>query len=348
MSDIHKKNRPDFLIDQENPYYKKLSKEKLTDDIRNIIEHEYGSYLGKVFTREELINKFNRVIDNWEAEHTQSLTLLFEYEAQKLLLDDLNRKLTETAVIHSKDLAMAETIQRNLIHKYLPEINDFQYAHIYEPYASVSGDFYDFYVDDKNNLSGLLVADVSGHGIASGLLTILAKPIFFRVFNSHRHRPLKEVIGVINERLIREMKGADNYLTGALLRFNGSGVDYINAAHPDIILKTGTRAAIVKPAESQIQGTFLGLASLNFPYESHRFEMSAGDHLIVYTDCLTESRNPAGEEFGIERLLETVRALPQDSHPRDSLDHILRAFKDFVGKERLRDDLTLIILKKTM
>ena len=95
--------------------------------------------------------------------------------------------------------------------------------------AGVSGDLYDFYLED-NVLTGVSILDVSGHGIASGLITMLARTIFYRNFAAGKEEDLSEILEKSNRHLIKEIGNVDYYLTGILLRFKQDSVEYVNAA----------------------------------------------------------------------------------------------------------------------
>jgi sigma-B regulation protein RsbU (phosphoserine phosphatase) len=99
---------------------------------------------------------------------------------------------------------------------------------------------FDFFLNDDNRLEGMTLMDVSGHGITSALITMMARTVISRRFNDMRALPLNEVMEGINTVLNREMRGVYLYLTGILLRFHESRVEYVNAAHPDLLLSGET------------------------------------------------------------------------------------------------------------
>ena len=76
-----------------------------------------------------------------------------------------------------------------------------------------------------------------------------------------------------------------------------------------------------------------------------KFSVSRGDILLLYTDCLIESVNAAGEGFGMERLMAALDETPSSS-ARELLDHVLRSFLSFIDVKRIRDDLTVIVARK--
>lgn len=104
--------------------------------------------------------------------------------------------------------------------------------------TGISGDFYDFYSHD-DELTGVGLFDVSGHGIASGLVTMIAKSVIFRKFSEGRDLPLHQVLAETNRELQSEIGDVDNYITGVILRFMENTIEYANAAHSDIMVRRG-------------------------------------------------------------------------------------------------------------
>ena len=80
-------------------------------------------------------------------------------------------------------------------------------------------------------------------------------------------------------------------------------------------------------------------------YDSRTLELSHGDVVILYSDGITESRNAAGEEFGVDQLEKVLRRLLEDD-PHTIHDGILRAFHGFLAGEKPSDDLTLMVIKR--
>ena len=160
--------------------------------------------------------------------------------------------------LRNTDLKMAAKVQRGLLPQ-LPAAGRFDVAVHYEAFSYVSGDFYDFYTDADGALTGLVLFDVSGHGVSSGLITTLIRPILFRSFTPDAAVPLSDIIAKANRGIIREKGEVDNYLTCIMLRFSGSEIHYVNAGHPDIIRK-GMNADVspVRPDGNAVQGAFMG------------------------------------------------------------------------------------------
>lgn len=269
-----------------------------------------------------------------------------ELEVTNESLMRTNSDLAEAQRIARLDMDMAAHVQHTLLPAVPPLPAGWDIALAFRPMARVSGDIYDFYTSG-DGLEGVAMFDVSGHGIASGLITMIARSVFHRNFTRGRILPLARVIQNANRDLIAEIGKVDNYLTGILLRFAGDTVHYVNAAHSDLLRKTGNGGAeIVNFADRDVKGHFLGAQGVEEPYEEMRFSISPGDMLFLYTDCLYEEKSRSGEQFGMDRLVAALADAPSGS-AQEALDFVLHRFHDFVGSEELRDDLTVIVLRKT-
>ena len=341
-----------FISDSNNDYLKKLitiERAGITvDHLYNILEIEHGLHLSEVIFKEWAIARLKEIIDEWEVEHGNSLALIFENESQRLMLEELNKKLVKARINLEKDINMAANVQRSFLHNSPPFTKNFDIAFHFQPFLSVSGDYYDFYINDNNELNGLLLVDVSGHGIASSLLTVFTKPIFYKVFRDNLDIPVHHVLSKINCQLIEEINETENYLTAVMLRFNGNMVEYVNAAHPDIMhVKASSGECVrVRPEGRAIQGHVLGVGSIKYAYEPYEFKMEKGDVLVIYSDCLIESINSDGAAFGEPRVVETLKKASEMKTAKGILSRLTSNFFKFTGSNPLDDDFTIIVIKK--
>ncbi|MCU0848400.1 MAG: SpoIIE family protein phosphatase [Spirochaetes bacterium] len=268
-----------------------------------------------------------------------------ELEKANTRLSDANKLLETAHRVAEMDMRIASNVQASLFPKTPPASDAWDVAFEFRPMSGVSGDLYDFYMKD-GLLGGVSLFDVSGHGIASGLITMIARSVSHRCFTRMEDRPLKEVMGKINRSLIGEIGNLDNYLTGVLLRLSGGEIEYVNAGHPDMLRRTaggGVQRAGGNAGENK--GYFLGFGEMDRPYGSFEFKMEKGDSLLLYTDCLTESVNAAGREYGESGVISSFERAG-DGTAREALDRILRDFHGFTEGRPPGDDLTVIIIKK--
>jgi serine phosphatase RsbU (regulator of sigma subunit) len=259
---------------------------------------------------------------------------------------EYRESLERAKVIFDRDMRMAVNVQKNYLPRKAPESDEWEIAFEFRPMAGVSGDFYDFY-EKAGKIAGVSLFDVSGHGIASGLVTMIAKSVVFRGFTSMAAQPLKRVMESINLDLINEINSMDNYLTGVLLRFSGSHIEYVNAAHPPLLHRHATGAVEQVGISSGYQsGRFLGISSLSGEYEQYSFDVSRDDMLLLYSDCLVESINPKKERFGIGKVSDFLSAVNPTYSCRKIIQGLIEEFNSYLDTEELPDDLTVILIKR--
>jgi len=214
--------------------------------------------------------------------------------------------------------------------------------------SGVSGDFYDYYLTN-GRLEGAGLFDVSGHGISSGLLTLLARSIIGKHFVNHQDEKLGTMMDTINKSLINEIGQTGYYLTGILLRFRDTLIEYANCGHPHLLYRsgrTGNVGQVTPPDGESIVGPFLGIDLLDKNYRSLSFRFNPGDCLIAYTDCLLETTSPDGAHYDEARIMKSLREAP-DGGSGDILDHVMKDFYDHAQKASdFSDDITAIVIRK--
>jgi sigma-B regulation protein RsbU (phosphoserine phosphatase) len=269
-----------------------------------------------------------------------------ELENLNYNLSEINNKLKKEQVLSRIEMDLAREIQGVIFPGKKPVTSDWDVAFITRPYGAVSGDFYDFYCRD-NTLKGISLFDVSGHGVAPALITILAKPIIYSHFNRCEKQRLGTVIESANEELLDELEAVNIYITGLLLRMDGFMVEYVNAGHPDLLhfQSSSNKVRVIKDSTNLFKGRPLGISLTKKRYSSLKFNVKSGDFLIFYSDGLTESRNYTGEQFGINRLSDIILSY-SGSSSAGILEHIMGSYIDFTGEIKAADDITIIVAGK--
>ncbi|OHD67646.1 MAG: hypothetical protein A2W19_11270 [Spirochaetes bacterium RBG_16_49_21] len=289
--------------------------------------------------------------DEIEAAMDELEATMEELEATNERLTASNQELEEAQVIHKKDMSMAANLQLSLLPNRSPQSPIYDIALAFRPKSGVSGDFYDFYVDN-DLLIGAGLFDVSGHGIAPGLLTLLAKSIISATFVGLKDQKLGTVMDTINKKLLTEIRDIDYYLTGVLLRFKDDWIEYINCAHPDIICKKidiGRSGKVLHKSGKRISGPFLGIEP-QAGNECHQFQeivfkLKQEDSLLLFTDSLAESQGAGGEEYGEARIVKSLHNA-KGGTARELLDIVSSDFFNFLGERQPHDDTTLILIRR--
>ena len=225
-----------------------------------------------------------------------------------------------------------------------PEIEGYEFACTYDPAADISGDFYDF-VRLGDDRVGLLVGDVSGHGIEAAIVMGMAKKAL-SIFARLSSGPV-EALSRGNDDLCGDLD-SDSFLTAAYAILDGPGGRMVmaRAGHPMPVLFNRKR----KPRHQEIRskGMMVGMsrgATFGNSLEEVTVELLPGDLIFFYTDGLTESRSPSGAQFGIDRALAILEASPR-AKLKTLLENVKSAAADFRGGREAEDDVTMMAVRR--
>ena len=244
-----------------------------------------------------------------------------------------------------KEIELAAFVQESFSKRKLPELKSYDIAYYSKAMAGVSGDIYDFYTDDEI-LEGAGIFDVSGHGIASGLVTMLVRNIFQQEFHLNEDKALYEVMEIIDKRVRIEKRNIENYLTGILLRMNGNSIEMVNAGHPcPIFYNNKTGECSYFDEKRKFSSTVIGLSSIEPFFQETSFEMKSGDEIILFTDGIKEAMNALHDEYGSSRFLESVKNAVQKDF-ENQIPSVLADIGHFTEKAEQSDDITIVIIRK--
>ena len=255
-----------------------------------------------------------------------------------LVLRGIRKQLALQLLTIQKELETAREIQLSILPEEIPKIGGVDIAARYIPMTSVAGDFYDFIVVDEKHL-GILVADVSGHGMPAALIASMLK-IALAAQESHAADPAQLLLG-LNQALCGKFQR--HYVTAAYLFLDmlKGTLRYAGAGHPPLLL--WSRSEGVRALEEN--GLFLG----KFPQAAYSFvelPLKAGDWALLYTDGIPETTNPLQIEFGTDRFkhfLETERSTSADRFA----DRLLKELSQWSVRnsgEDSDDDVTLVAI----
>jgi phosphoserine phosphatase RsbU/P len=230
-----------------------------------------------------------------------------------------------------QELELARRMQLSILPSSFPPSRSFRVAAKYVPMTSVAGDLYDFLVaNDKQ--AGLLIADVSGHGVPAALIASMVK-MAATSQRIHAADPAALLHGM-NSALCGNTQG--QYVTAAYVYLDAesSALHYSAAGHPAMLL-------LRDGAVSEISENGMLLAAIeSATYESKSLPLKPGDRLLLYTDGIVEARNNEGRLFGDQSL---SAVLTQTIHlaPAQAVDHLLASVQRWAKPQD--DDLTVLI-----
>ena len=238
-----------------------------------------------------------------------------------------------------KELEIAEQIQTSILPRQAPQFPNLEIAARYLPMSAVAGDFYDFLSPEAGRL-GVLVADVTGHGVPAALIASMLKVAF--AGQKENAREPERVLEGLNQALCGKFES--HFVTAAYLYadLDKRIIRYAGAGHPPLLYcgRSDGRARTIEQ-----NGFFLGM----FPeavYSSIELPLHPGDRYLLYTDGLPESKNSEGEEFGLARCQQFLEAHAQLG-ATELIDELLRQVSLWTGHASgtaPEDDMTLVIL----
>src|SRR5881394_597890 len=197
-----------------------------------------------------------------------------------------------------KELEIARQIQSSILPREVPRVAGLDIAAQYVPMAAVAGDFYDFLVVDEKRV-GILVADVTGHGVPAALIASMLKTAL--AAQSAFASDPAQVLAGLNRSLCGKFE--EHFVTAGYLFLDAERqiLRYAGAGHPPLVMGAldGKQIAF---REIDSNGLLLGLSE-DATYSSLELPFQPGDRCILYTDGVLEAKNGAQEEFGSSRFL---------------------------------------------
>jgi phosphoserine phosphatase RsbU/P len=244
-----------------------------------------------------------------------------------------------------QELEIAREVQATLFPKQLPHSPGMAVFGGCKPARVVSGDYYDFVVEDETHLD-IIVGDISGKGISAALMMAnLQAAMRTQLLSSKQEGPeslgpmLADIMTQLNQQIYRNSP-PEKYATLFLSRYDATAhrLWYCNAGHlPPIVLTSNGPQAL------EVTGMVVGLFP-NVAYEAKSIELPPGTVLAVFTDGITEAVNRADEEYGEKRLLEALQRSSART-PEDIWESVMSEVHNWQSDLPQHDDITLIVAK---
>lgn len=291
--------------------------------VRHLPVLEQGRVIGVVSTR-SLMAKRAEYLDQTITQRMQELRRAYD----QLLARDGEM---------TYNLRAAGRLQTRLMLPHAPPAwPELDWAIHFAPLAHLGGDYYDF-AQPSPDLLGFFIADASGHSIPATMLAIMTRIAFSEVAAKTPHPG--EVLNAINERLsgiteerfVTAFYGILNRKTNELL--------YSSAGHPYPLL-VRPQEGLIKPLSAQ--GFLLGIMPEEV-YIERSVTLNPGDHILFYTDGLTEARNEIGEMFGMDRVTACLQK-HGCANSAELLACVRQDQENFIGTQPMTDDLTAVVM----
>lgn len=219
-----------------------------------------------------------------------------------------------------------------------------------QPAEQVGGDYYD--VLPAGDSLKLAIGDVTGHGLESGLLMLMAQTATRALVESGEQDP-RAILAILNRTLFGNLArmGGNKSMTMSLLDYQAAeqagdkqGNVWVSGQHEHLLLVAPTGAVTVK--DTLELGLPLGLeADISAFVASDALTLEPGGGLVLFTDGITEAENTAGEMYGLERMQQVITRTWQQP-AKGVLEALLADVHGFIGEKDVLDDITAVVIKQ--
>jgi len=237
-----------------------------------------------------------------------------------------------------QELEYAREIQLSMLPRQAPQLDWLDVAALSLPATEVGGDYYDYF-DFGSDRVAMVVGDVTGHGVASGLVLSGVRSSL-NLLRDEMGRP-SAVLDRVNL-MLKRTSAPRMHMTLALVVFDrrGCATTVATAGHPPVLLRRANGEV-----EEVGSGSFPLGAIESARYGEDRITLSPGDVLLLYSDGLVETLSPAGDQYGWDRLKQILRGLDGIPTANEIRDLILREVWDFKGDAEQMDDVTMVVVR---
>jgi serine phosphatase RsbU (regulator of sigma subunit) len=238
------------------------------------------------------------------------------------------------------DLDVARSIQQSLLPHSMPQVTGWDIAAWNQPADQTGGDYYDWQPLPNGNFVTAL-ADVTGHGIGPAMLASVCRA--YARTNFRNQDSFLKAMEEINSAVAADVReGRFITFVAAIFGPESPSVELLSAGHAPLFLYRHNNDAF---ETMEAHGPPLGISDAFFSDPPHTLELASGDLLLLATDGFFEWENSAEEQFGHDRLGQTIRG----ARGKSAAEIIARLHEEvlrFSGGTKQMDDLTAIVLKR--
>lgn len=269
--------------------------------------------------------------------HNQLGAMAQSFDRMTESIASLLASVTEKERLQS-EIAIAATIQRNLLPKEGPTFKGVSFSAHFEPTTSIGGDYYDVFNLDKSRLA-VAIGDVSGHGLSTGLVMAMVKAAITTLVEEGADET--SLFHRLNELVFRSTeRRAFMTLAFTIFDLDRRTIRHTNAGHLyPYLLRKG------EPTPISIESPSLPLGvRANLVTQTAEVDLKEGDTIVYLSDGIVEAQDENGEPLGFEQL-EQLLALHTEASPSAIRDEILDAVAKHSGPRPADDDRTVMIVK---
>jgi serine phosphatase RsbU (regulator of sigma subunit) len=235
----------------------------------------------------------------------------------------------------AKELEEARQLQLSMLPKNMPQSPHLEIEAYMKTATEVGGDYYDFHQSDNGVLT-VVVGDATGHGLKAGTVVTAMKSLF-RTFAGEDDLP---VVFNQSSRVLKEMNLRSLFMGLTMIKLNGSRLRIASAGMPPAMIYRAGKGLV---EEALIKAPPLGGFS-GYQYRDREYALGHGDVLVLMSDGFPERFNQDGEMFDYSRAMQSLTEVAS-RHPREIIEHFVRAGDRWANGRPQNDDITFVVLK---
>ncbi|RKZ20856.1 hypothetical protein DRQ18_05490 [bacterium] len=238
-----------------------------------------------------------------------------------------------------REMEIARDIQSSLLPQEVPEFPGWKTGAFYRPAMEVGGDYYDFF--PMGERMGIVIADVSGKGVGGSLIMSGLKMLL--KMEVARGKGIKEIIKNVNEVLLKEIPEG-MFITLLFMILQREKIEAVSCGHNPFYILKDKELLKYKPRGMPLGFGFISPEEYIKSLEVLEKEVEEGDTIFIYTDGVTEAKNPEGEMYGEQRLEEVLREMPVDVG--EAVRLVEKSVKEFTRNAPQADDITFVVMRR--
>jgi predicted ATPase/serine phosphatase RsbU (regulator of sigma subunit) len=286
----------------------------------------------------EKLEDYNRTLEEKVEDRTAQLA-----QANAEILS-LNERLKVENLRMSAELDVTRRLQQMILPQLqeLESIEGLEIAAFMEPAEEVGGDYYD--VLNHGGKATIGIGDVTGHGLESGVLMIMAQTAIRTLFTHNETDPLK-LLQTVNQTLFDnvERMNSGKTMSLSLLEYRDNTLR-LSGQHEEVIVVRSSGEV------EQIDTIELGFpialeADIADFIATTEIQLNSGDVVVLYSDGITEACDMNQEQYGIEPVIEVV-ALKREQSAAEIKQAVIDDVRRYIGEQKVFDDITLVVIKQ--
>ncbi len=240
------------------------------------------------------------------------------------------------------ELKNASDIQEAILPKSFPKTSNYKFSAFYKPQTESGGDYYDF-IDVDYNHFGIVIADVTGHGVGAGIVMSMLRSHLrtYAAKETDTSAVLKGINPILKRDTLPNMFATVLYI---VVDIASGFINYTNAGHHPAIIYNQRDEKIKKLNTGGMPIGMVDSEIFNPEIILNQAQLKKGDFLIAFTDGIIEAKSVKNEEYGEDRLTGAIRKFASDNLDR-MRDNLIGDLKEFTEGAEPSDDITLIIMK---